>query len=275
MALSKTLKKEIAQRISRFWPIRVTKGISTDMKLHGNLFYNRRPEALNEEELLFKGLDLNGKVVMDVGAHIGVYTFFFSKAVDDGKLLAFEPNPLNYDFLCRNIKRNCLGNVKAMNVGLADKEDSLQFVSDRYNTAKGTFKGDKQTLLKQKQSPVIERVVPVLTIDAVVRSEGIKRLDFVKIDTEGYEPFVIDGMPETLREFSPQVYFEVHGLTPEQKTADLRRIFHVLRRHDYRIFRVSGDYEEVIGAELVKHGGGGYFACPNDKCDIVHFLRFS
>jgi len=45
-------------RISRIYPIPVKCGISAGMRLHGSLFYNRRPEALYEEELLYKRLDL-------------------------------------------------------------------------------------------------------------------------------------------------------------------------------------------------------------------------
>jgi hypothetical protein len=79
MRLYSEIKKEIALQVSKCMPIKIKKGISANKLLYGNLFYNRRPEELYEEELFYKNIDLKDKIIIEAGAHIGIYTMFFFK----------------------------------------------------------------------------------------------------------------------------------------------------------------------------------------------------
>ena len=260
MSIYKNIKKEIGYQISKFLPIKINKGLSKGLMLYGELFYNRRLNELHEEEILYTNLPLKDKVIIEAGAHIGIHTLFFSKNINSGKIIAFEPNPLNYYFLCKNIKINSLTNVIPVNAGLADKEDILHFLSYRYNSAKGTFKTDKQELIKESKKKIIEIDIPVTTIDNAVKKYSLDKVDFVKIDTEGFEPYVIEGMPDTLKRLKPIVYFEVHGLNDSQKQEDLKRIFKFLREFDYAIIRLSKGLPEVTRDNIEKFGSGGYIA---------------
>jgi hypothetical protein len=59
------------------------------------------------ETALFKRLVKKGMVVVDIGANIGYYTLLAAHLVGDkGKVFAFEPDPNNYDLLCKNIEVN-------------------------------------------------------------------------------------------------------------------------------------------------------------------------
>jgi FkbM family methyltransferase len=255
-----TLKNEIALQISRFVPVEIKKGLGQGRKLYGNLFYNRRPPEFSAEESLYSKLDLKGGVVIEAGAHLGIFTMYFAGAVGRGKVLAFEPNPQVFAFLKKSIKRNGLNNVVAVNAGLSDGPGSMRFVSWRYNTAKGTFKPDKHEMMKKKGALFLEKDVPVTTIDRAVADHDLRRVDLVKIDTEGFEPFVIEGMEETINRHRPVIYFEIHGMDGIQKGSDLKRIYDFLKPRGYRIEKPAGDYVSVSEESLGCGDGGGYVA---------------
>src|SRR5215216_2460824 len=69
----------------------------------------------------------NGDIVIDVGAHIGPYTLKASKLVGlNGKVVAIEAAPDNFDILNRNIQLNKLTNVIALNYAAYSKEDKIK-----------------------------------------------------------------------------------------------------------------------------------------------------
>jgi FkbM family methyltransferase len=162
---------------------------------------------LSEEEKLYTNLDLHNKVVMDVGAHIGVYTLLFAKLFRSVRVVSFEPNPDCFSLLCKNIHANGLTNVTAFQVGVSNEEATICFASNKYNTAKGTFRSDRRSDWKMQGKITHERKISVKSIDKVVEELGLDCLDFVKIDTEGFEPCVIEGMPDSLKRFHPLLYF--------------------------------------------------------------------
>jgi FkbM family methyltransferase len=255
-----SLKNEIALQISRFVPVEIKKGLSRGSKLYGNIFYNRREQEPFEEESFYSALELRGGVVIEAGAHLGVFTMYFAGQVGGGKVLAFEPNPQVFTFLVKNIRRNGLRNVVAVNAGLSDKPGYVRFVSWRYNTAKGTFKSDKQEMMKKRGIMFLEKDAPVTTIDQVVSDYHLERVDLVKIDTEGYEPLVIEGMEETLLRHRPLIYFEIHGLDGSQKEADLKRIYAFLSPRGYRIEKLAKCPVDMSEEDLGCRKGGGYVA---------------
>lgn len=148
MSLYKLIKQEVALHLSKVIPIYSQTGLSSGMRLYGHLFCNRRPNKLYDEEIFFKRLYLKDKVITDAGAHIGSYTIFFaSRGI---KVFAFEPNPVNFYFLKKNLRVKFLSNVITQNAGLSNKKGKLHFVSKRYNMAKGTFKIDKQEMMNKR-----------------------------------------------------------------------------------------------------------------------------
>ncbi|OFW52515.1 MAG: hypothetical protein A2163_08190 [Actinobacteria bacterium RBG_13_35_12] len=260
VSIYKNIKRETGFWISKSLPIKIKKGISKGLLLYGNLFYNRRPNELHEEEFLYSNLDLKGKVIIEAGSHIGIHTLFFAKQINSGNIIAFEPNPLNYYFLCKNIKINSFTNVIPVNAGLADKEGILHFLSYRYNSAKGTFKTDKQEIIKKSKKKLTKIDVPVTTIDNAVKKYSLDTVDFVKIDTEGFEPYVIEGMKITLEKFNPVLYFEIHGLNDSQKQEDLKRIIKFIMEFGYVVVKLSKGLPQVTRDNIEKFGGGGYIA---------------
>jgi len=69
-----------------------------------------------------------GDTVVDIGAHIGYFTIILSDLVgNDGKVIAFEPNPITFSILKKNIETNSLSNVILENLAISDIE-SEQYI---------------------------------------------------------------------------------------------------------------------------------------------------
>jgi FkbM family methyltransferase len=125
-----------------------------------------------------------GDVVVDCGAHFGAFTLYAAKVVGDkGKVIAFEPDSVNFEKLERNINLNCLTNVIAIKKGVYSKNTSLAFDSSHDEGA--------HVLSDGQADP--NTCVSVVTLDSELELLGIQRVDFIKMDVEGAEIEAIKG----------------------------------------------------------------------------------
>lgn len=268
----KNLKHHIAYVIGRLFPITICRGPSKGMKLYGNIFYNRLPAALRDEEILYAGLDLTGKIVVEAGTHVGVFTWLFAQRAD--RVFAFEPNPQSYEIVRRNLRANRVSNVELVNVGLSDRVGHAAFLAEKFAPARGTFKCDKHDRIRGSTPYVVDVTVELTTVDKAI---GNSLVDFVKVDTEGFEPMVLAGMSNTIARCSPDIYFEIHGLDNAQKTADFNRVFELLPR--YRIFKLvlglpqatPSNIDELHKSE--RSPGDGYIAYVRERDYLTAALK--
>jgi FkbM family methyltransferase len=134
-------------------------------------------EALEEYFRWYK--PKSGDLVFDVGAHCGVSTYLLSKSVGpEGKVISFEPDPLNFAILRRNIERHGLKNVVAVNIAIAGRTGQLPF------NCEGTI-GSSLTSLMLRES-----VGSTVTVEAVTLNDAVEKWGppaFCKIDIEGAE----------------------------------------------------------------------------------------
>jgi FkbM family methyltransferase len=139
-------------------------------------------------------------VILDIGANIGVTSAILSKKAPKGTVRAFEPGHRIFSILSRNIERNSLKNVTAHNIALSDAPGTLRFLE---NSAYGHLAqdGDSEGV----------HTVSVSTIDDYVSQNDFARLDFIKIDVEGYEMPVLQGAAQTIRRFNPIFYVEFNS----------------------------------------------------------------
>lgn len=138
-------------------------------------------------------------VLMDVGANIGHHTLFAARHAQ--QVLAFEPFELVSNKLVSKVRDNGLSNVKLFAFALGDKNEMLEYGKPTsHNTGTGSFmngaRGQEATLL------------PIRIGDDALEERGITQVDFIKIDTEGFEPMVLRGLRNTLERCRPIVFFE-------------------------------------------------------------------
>lgn len=144
-------------------------------------------------------------VVYDVGANTGLYTLFAAKACPDGEMIAFEPYPPNLGLLKQDVARNQLQNVRVIDMALSDSVGSIEFSQpDEDDVGYGS-----SSIETNESEGTIE--VPTTTGDQLIADGEIPAPNVVKIDVEGSEPLVLEGLETALSASSCRtVYCEVH-----------------------------------------------------------------
>jgi FkbM family methyltransferase len=162
-----------------------------------------RRTATTERRVLLRILR-RGDTVIDVGANYGNYTVEFARLVGPhGKVHAFEPVPPTFEMLRRTIERNGVNARVCLNqCALSDKQGSSTMYMPGDDSSKAAF-----VFHQSLPSASIEsfKNCKVDTLDNYVKSKEIKRIDFVKIDVEGAELLVLQGMQSILRRPCPPI----------------------------------------------------------------------
>ena len=148
-------------------------------------------------------------VVFDVGGHGGQYAKLFAKVARQGKIFSFEPSSYSCSILRRVISANGLGHVKVIHAGLSDAPGTLTLKTPLKKS--GTFRYGVATLGNSSWTgDFFEEECPLITIDDVVKKENLNRLDFIKIDVEGWELRVLMGGESSIRKLHPAILVELN-----------------------------------------------------------------
>ena len=139
-----------------------------------------------------------GMSIIDVGAHVGYYSLIAARAVGPtGKVYSFEAEPANYGLLVENARLNGYENVVAINKGVSNAEGTATlFVSGLDNGRNSLFRHD----LPQAGTRTIETI----SLDGFLEGLDWPDIDLVKVDVEGSEDMVWEGMA-LLRQKSPNL----------------------------------------------------------------------
>jgi FkbM family methyltransferase len=195
---------------------------------------------------------------IDVGANIGLITVALATVIRSGMIYSFEPSPKAFPALTETLKANRVGNARTFQLALAEREDTFGF-SDNPLSAAASHLRDASSL------DAATTEVRATTLDAFVDRERIPRVDFIKIDVEGFEQEVLKGAARTLRDHRPNVFLEFNSFTliaygnknPRRVLEDLLSAFpHVYCFQNRQPSRI-GDQTALLGflhRNLVEHG---------------------
>lgn len=183
-----------------------------------------------------------GMCVVDVGAHLGYYTLLASKLVgSSGRVYAFEPDPMHFPYLVRNIEDNGCDNVRAEQLAVSDSTGQSPFFSQSAEGGSSLFRrpvGSRTTL------------VQTTTLDDYFDRTGWRTVDLVKMDIEGGETAALEGMVR-LSQMNPQIKI-VMEFEPRAMRAAMvspEDLFSVLRRLGFRKYHAIGETLEPIEVE--------------------------
>lgn len=144
---------------------------------------------------------------IDIGANIGLWSKDLSKYFD--KLVCFEPNSFCQDYLEKNIN---LGNSKIYSCALGEKEETKNLFIHQSNSGASSFVNKTKIGFKEDKSIVYgEFPKDTLTINTAVKkldTFNYKKIDFIKIDVQGFELSVLKGAYNTLKKNSPVLCIE-------------------------------------------------------------------
>ena len=212
------------------------RGIARGLKRKGGLAFLPSPAEETAEEKFLHGLDLKGKTVFDVGGFVGLMTLFFASRAE--RVFTFEPNPDSRRRIQSNLELNRFNNVTLRPVAIGDQPGTLTLVID--DLMSGGASGDpeisKALLASASHARTIE--AELTTVDREIVA-GLPVPDFVKVDVEGMEYFVLRGMRKLLATRKPWVYFELHGTDAADKLKNASDVINGLREFGYEIHDVE------------------------------------
>ncbi len=184
-------------------------GISSELRIF------RTHEPLTTE--LTKRELKEGNVCLDIGSNIGYYALLESKIIGNkGRVIAIEPSPKNFQYLKQNIELDDITNIHAYNFAVGDHDGEINFVISKvsnlcYVLSDGEPIPDSSKVIK----------IPLKKIDTFVKEEHLEKIDFIRMDVEGYEVKLFEGMWNTLRQFKPLIQMEFHkGLLSQNDALD-------------------------------------------------------
>jgi FkbM family methyltransferase len=183
-----------------------------------------------------------GDVVLDCGAHVGLFT---KEALSAGAkvVVAIEPAPENVVCLKRNFAEEIrAGRVIVYPKGLWDKEGSLPFRTKPGSSATDRF-------VPESEGAAGVPRLPVTTLDNLVAELALERVDFIKMNIEGAEQRAVAGAPKTLFRFHPRLAIaaEHHPDDPEKIPQLARAAWPAYRQRcgncyiDHRNLRIVAD----------------------------------
>lgn len=173
-------------------------------------------QIANDSELAYEGNVLRtiednlkpGDTFYDVGANIGIFSFVAAGRIGSGgSIHAFEPEENNLACLRRSLERSGLTNLVIHEAAVGPADGSMTF--DRRG---GAFSGRLVEPGADLRGASV--TVKVRAIDSLV-ADGAPPPTLMKIDVEGGEGGVLEGMRETLKNHGPTVLCELHPLNPQ------------------------------------------------------------
>lgn len=178
--------------------------IPNEVEVQGHKLYINR-SVINHERLttgtyekkttdLFKKVVERGMVVVDIGANIGYYTLIAAMLVgEEGKVIAFEPDPDNYALLMKTINANRFKNIFPIQKAVLNKSGKVRLFIDPKD------KEDSSLIRANVPNPVSSIIVEATTLDECLQTLGIDRVDIIKMDTQGAEGLILEGMSEIIK----------------------------------------------------------------------------
>jgi len=140
-------------------------------------------------------------IVLDIGAHVGIFAVLASKIAKNGKIFAFEPIPETFSLLKANLSANNASNVVPINVAVSDKDGAKSFFINVEMPI-------KSSLFDFNDSRKI--TVRTVSLENFMKKNGIRQIDFLKMDCEGAEHEILFGCSsDTLKKIS-KISMEYH-----------------------------------------------------------------
>jgi FkbM family methyltransferase len=185
-----------------------------------------------ERELvnLFKRVLAPGMAALDVGANIGYFSVLAAGLVGEtGLVHSFEPAPACFSQLKRNLAAFPWADASPFAVADAPGIARFHFSERPNQTGWGS-------LLSEENSAMQEAEVPVITLDQWTREQGIRRVDFIKMDVEGAEYRALLGATEVLYRCRPIVVAELNAVCLARDGRRPEDILALLRAAEYDTF---------------------------------------
>lgn len=152
------------------------------------------------EEYSKPGFEINSEdIVIDVGAHIGLFTLYASQFCTKGKIYSFEPVKENYNLLLKNIKSNNLNQENCFNLAVSNSNQPIKLYLNEDESG-------HSMLSESNQSTTVDSI----SLQKFFDENNIERCNFLKLDCEGAEYEILKNLPITYLKKIDKMVIEYH-----------------------------------------------------------------
>ena len=209
------------------------------------LIYN---EIIAKQDYFQYGLSVaEARCVIDIGANIGIFTMAVKRKAPEAIVYAFEPISDTFHILERNIRSLECSDIYLYNVAIGSQDHS-----EKTFTFFPNMPGNSTAIpaLKEISKPIMDeyfgkeisdflhqsetRIAPVRTLSSVIREQGITSVDYLKIDVEGSEISVLEGIEEMHWSIVNQIAIEAHNAHFREQVCE------TLVQHDFEVVYDQG-----------------------------------
>lgn len=263
-------KPEVPESVRRRPRVHLPNGLEVAFQRRSELdhFY---ADIFEQQTYLRHGLTIEpGDVVIDVGSNIGMFALFAATRAPGVRVFCFEPVPQLCALLEANVALNAV-DAKVFCLGVADTEGerSMTFFPDSsgmssfyadveqekevlrhvFRNEQERAAGDLDAIASQRDSLLDARLrgtvvqTRVTRLSSILESEGIERIDFLKIDVQKSERDVLDGIDATDWQKVRQIAVEVHDF--DDRLSEIKAL---LAQHG---FEVSVEQDPLFAGSIM------------------------
>lgn len=206
-------------------------------------YFTTLPKTFSDHDSLYailKRSKFNPQVIFDVGANLGLFSLGVNAAFPTAKIYCYEPHPKAYESLVVNNK--LIGDrLIVNNCAISDTKKNMLFhPGGPINNSRSSGAHLMNDSHWRDENFGIS--VPVSTLDEQVEIHSMSRVDFIKIDVEGFELDVLKGAVEMIKQFSPLIFLEFNSWAlMALKNINPRNAIDYLGRNFTYVYRCNKD----------------------------------
>ncbi len=174
----------------------------------------------------------DGEIFFDIGANIGWYSINIAATRKKTKVHSFEPIPVTFEFLKKNIAHNLLSNISINNFGLSNAEADVEF----YYYPEGSGNASAKNLSERADAEIL--TCKVRTLDNYMLETG-EKVDFIKCDVEGAELLAFKGGIKTISKDKPIIFAEILRKWTSRFDYNSNHILDLLKQYGYQSFVIK------------------------------------
>lgn len=168
--------------------------------------------------------------IVDAGANIGFLSMNFAKLCPQGFTYSFEPDSENYDYLSRNRDNNKFSNIALFKTALGEQPGKGELYKLYDNNP-----GANRILADKPNQQIVSETIEISVLDDFKKTGAIHKVDLLKIDVEGFEPFVLKGAKEIIQTWQPILFVELAEVNLRQQGYTAKKLIELIESFDYDV----------------------------------------
>ncbi len=191
---------------------------------------------------------------IDIGANMGYYSYFLSKySGQTGKIFAIEPVPLFCKIWEKNTSKSRQNNLTLLPFALGEKESQAEMGTPIING----ILHHGMTKVITKSDSLYNKTFTVEMKNPDNLFSSIEKIDFIKIDVEGYESIVVENMKETINKHKPLIQSELSG------AGNRLNVIKIITDLGYSVNYLKDNHFEIATPEIIETYQNDFYFKPN------------